>query len=802
MASIVNPLPSGALYRACDDALPAFETTAELPGTEGIFGQERAEEAIGFALDMKQPGYNLFVLSEPGSGSHSMVQVFIEARAREEAGSSDWCYVNSFNHPDKPIALCLPAGLGSQFQRTMRQLARELVPAINDAFDSHSVSSQIEALRDDQKQREEKAVHDLSQSAADRGAVLVRTSGGFVFSPAKDGEAMSDEAFSQLPEDEQERLVRLMENFRDQLGKLLHQFPHWRREMWGRMKQVGRDAISLAVGHLMEDLKTSYRDQPKVIQFLDGILEEAIEHGNELLKTEQGKDNSDWSDFILRCHVNLLVEHGETKGAPVVFEDNPTYQNLVGRFDQIFHMGPLVTDVTLIKAGALHRANGGYLMLDAVKILSQPYAWEGLKVALKTARIRIEPLGQAIGWASTVPMEPEPIPLNVKVVLFGERDLYDLLKDWDPEFSELFKVVTDFEDDMVRDETNIRRYAGFLAGQARSQGLRPLDRHAVARVVEHSSRLAGDGEKLSALTQPMTDLLREADHWATRAGCDHVRREDVDVALREQIRRAERLRRKCHEAILRGTVLIDTDGEVVAQVNGLAVVDEPSFLFAHPVRVTATARMGEGEVIDIERESELGGAIHSKGVMILSAFLANRYSRPLPLSLSASLVFEQSYGPVEGDSASLAELCALLSALSGVPIKQSLAATGSVNQHGQVQTIGAVNEKIEGFFDICSGRGLTGEQGVLIPAANVKHLMLREDVVAAAAEGKFHVYAVDTVDQAIELLTGVAVGEPDAEGLVPAGSINFLVANQLAEWAELRQAYGQTTKGRQKRKEA
>lgn len=797
----LKPLPSSALYRSCDDSFPDLDTAAAASAKGGLVWQRQVADAIGFALEIKQPGYNIFVLSEPGSGARVEVQGLVESRAEGEARPSDWCYVNNFNQPDKPRSMRLPAGLGTGLQRAMRQLARELVPAVGAAFDSAEVGSQIEAIREEQKQREEDALRELGQAAADQGAELLRTPKGLVFVPAKGGEALDDEAFGRLPEDEQKRLLRVMEDFREELRKLLHQFPRWRREMWVRMKQVGCDAINLAVGHLVENLKASYADQPNVLEFLDEILLDAIEHGNDLLTTEQDKGDSDWASFVQRCQVNLLVGHGAAKGAPVVFEESPTYQNLVGRFDQIIHMGTLVTNVTLIKAGALHRANGGYLMLDAVKILSQPYAWEGLKVALKTARIRIEPLGQAIGWANTVAMEPEPIPLDIKVILFGERSLYALLRTYDPEFSELFKVAADFEDDLARDEANVRQYAGFLAGHARSRGLRPLERGAASRVIEHSSRLAGDAEKLSALIQPLLDLLQEADYLAEKAGHDHIRREDVEAALQEQSRRAERRRRTCHEAILRDTVLIATDGEAVAQVNALALVDEPDLPFAHPVRITATARMGDGEVIDIERESELGGAIHSKGVMILSAFLATRYSRLLPLSLAASLVFEQSYGPVEGDSASLAELCALLSALSGLPIKQSLAVTGSVDQLGRVQPIGAVNEKIEGFFDICQGRGLTGEQGVLIPVGNVKNLMLREDTVAAAVEGKFHVYAVNTVDQAIELLTGVAVGELDAQGMARAGSFNFLVATQLAEWAKLRQVYGQATKGRQRRKE-
>jgi len=437
----------------------------------------------------------------------------------------------------------------------------------------------------------------------------------------------------------------------------------------------------------------------------------------------------------------------------------------------------------------LHRANGGYLVLDAIKLLMQPYAWEGLKRALRSGQVHIESLGQAYGLVSTMSLEPEPIPLTVKVVLIGERRVYYLLKALDPDFAELFKIAADFENDLVRDADSTHLYAEFIATLARGANLLPFDRTAVARVVEHSARLSGSADKLTVSRRDIVDLLQEADHWAAKAGRAVVLREDIETALDAQIHRVDRIRSKLQEEILRDTLLISVSDGRIGQVNGLAVIALDDFRFAHPVRISATVRVGEGDVIDIEREAELGGAIHSKGVMILSAFLGARYSRNVPLSLSASLVFEQSYGPVEGDSASLAELCALLSDLASLPIKQSLAVTGSVNQFGDVQAIGAVNEKIEGFFDICQARGLSGEQGVLIPAANTKHLMLRQDVVSACAEGKFAIYAVQSVDEAIELLTGVPAGEANEAGMVPEGTINFMVAAQLASLSALRQSF-------------
>lgn len=790
----IPPLDTPLLLRRCDPALLDFATTAELTDSADIVGQSRALDAVSFGIDIKQPGFNLFVLGEPGSGRHAAVRRLLEAKAAGEPAPSDWCYVNNYSDPNKPRLLRVPPGRGGQLKHDMQQFVAELAKAIGTAFESEEYRVRIEAIQEEFKQREENALRELGQESGEKGVALLRTPHGFVFAPIKGEETMGPDEFEKLSDEEKARIGRLIEEYGERLHKLMHQFPQWRREMQTRIKQASRETMSLAVGHLIEELKERHTDLLNVLGFLDEVMRDVIESGEEL--REQPKTDGDMSGVIVsgsislaRYQVNLLVDNGAAKAAPVVFEDNPIYPNLVGRVDSVAHMGTLVTNFTMIKPGALHHANGGYLVLDAAKVLTQPYAWEGLKRALRSAQVRIESLGQVFGFTSMLPLEPEPMPLDVKVVLVGERILYHLLKEYDPEFEELFKVGADFESDLPRSEPNTRSYGRFLGMLARHYGLRPFDRHAVARMIEHSARIAGDSEKLSASTRRISDLMQEANHHAGQAGRTIVAREDVEAALEAQRHRASRLHESIQEQILRDNLLIASSGGHVGQVNGLAVIDLGDAMFAHPVRITATARIGEGDVIDIERESELGGAIHSKGVMILSAFLAARYARSMPLSLSASLVFEQSYGPVEGDSASLAELCALLSALASMPIRQSLAITGSVNQYGRVQPIGGVNEKIEGFFDICKARGLTGDQGVIIPQSNVKHLMLREEVVAACAEGKFRVYAVEDVDQAIELLTGISAGEPDAQGVVPEGSLNYLVAAQLAEMSALRQAF-------------
>jgi lon-related putative ATP-dependent protease len=562
---------------------------------------------------------------------------------------------------------------------------------------------------------------------------------------------------------------------------------------------------NFAVGGLIDELREKYADFPDVVDHLDAVQEDVVENAEDFLPSEQNASNlmaalqggqgqraQRREGRMRQYQVNLIVDHSESEHAPVVYEDNPTYQNLVGRIEHIAQMGALMTDFNLIKPGALHKANGGYLLLDARKVLTQPYAWDALKRALQAGKVRIESLGRRLSLISTVSLEPEPIPLDVKVGLFGDRLLYYLLYQLDPDFAKLFKVEADFEERMDRDEENQQVYARLIATMVDEHELRPFDQEAVARVIERSARMVGDADKLSTERESIEDLLREANHWAKEEESEVVTAAHIQRAIDAQVYRADRVRDRMQEAILRETVLIDTEGEEVGQVNGLSVIPLSNFAFGRPTRITARVSMGKGEVVDIEREVELGGPIHSKGVLILAGFLGARYAEEKPLSLSASLVFEQSYSGVEGDSASSAELYALLSAIAEVPLKQSLAVTGSVNQRGQVQAIGGVNEKIEGFFDICEARGLTGEQGVLIPAANVKHLMLRHDVVEAVEEGQFHIYPVETVDEGLEMMTGIPAGERDEEGNYPEDTVNHKVEARLSELAEMRAKFGES----------
>ncbi len=795
----VKPLEAKALCTHCDPEQFSFKTTDELADLHEVIGQPRATEAIQFGIGIRREGYNLYVLGHPGVGRRTVVQRFIEARAAREPVPPDWCYVNNFEQPHVPRVLELPAGTGKRLKHDMQQLMDDLKSAIAAAFESDEYRTRRQELEEEIKEKHERIFDDLRREAEKHGIALIRTPGGMAFAPVRDGEVLSPEEFQRLPEAEQKRIEAVITALQERLERIINQLPQIRREGQQRIRELDRDVVMSAVGNLISELKRAYGALPAVGEYLDQVQQSVIENADDFKRQEEGQEISflgitlsrpGGAPSLRRYQVNVLVDNSDTKGAPVIYEDNPTFNGLIGRVEHLAQMGALVTDFMLIKPGALHRANGGYLVLDVRKVLLQPFAWEGLKRALQSRELRIESLGQALSLISTVSLEPAPIPLNVKVVLIGERLLYYLLNAYDPEFGELFKVAADFEETMDRTPESNLLYARLIATAARKEQLLPLDRAAVARVVEQSARHAEDAEKLSIHLRGLADLLREADYWAREHQRQVITRADVQQAIDARIFRSDRVRAHLQEAIRRRTILIDTEGARVGQVNGLSVVDLGQFAFGHPSRITARVRLGKGEVVDIQREVEMGGPIHAKGVLILAGFLGARYAADRPLSLSASLVFEQTYGEVEGDSASSAELYALLSALADAPIKQSLAVTGSVNQHGEVQAIGGVNEKIEGFFDVCRERGLTGEQGVLIPTANVKHLMLRHDVVEACAQGKFHVYPIATIDEGIELLTGTPAGARDESGLFPDGTINQRVEVKLMLLAEQARLFG------------
>ncbi|MFA5914489.1 MAG: AAA family ATPase [Burkholderiales bacterium] len=786
-----RPLTVEELAHRCDPRQFSFATSDELEDIGTIPGQERATDAIELAAGIDRDGYNLFVMGPAGCGRHTLARQRIEARAKSAARPSDWVYVNNFVQPHRPIAIELPPGRGTGLGKDMARLVEELRSNIPAVFEGDEYRSKVDSIDAEFKERHEKAFSGLGDESMAQGVALLRTPAGFSFAPVKDGEVMGAEEFAKLPDAEQQRVKGAIETLQSRLERLIRDTMRWRKERLERIRELNREMTLFAVGHLVDELKQRYAEWPRVVEYLAAVRHDVIENADDFRKTDEepspmARLMQQEEPSLRRYQVNVLVDNGAPDGSPVVYVDHPTLQNLVGRIDHISRLGTLVTDFGLIKSGALHRANGGYLLVDAIRLLTQPFAWEGLKRALLRHQIRIESLGEAYGLVSTLSLEPEPIPLKMKVILVGERMLFYLLQAYDPDFSKLFRVAADFEEHLERTPESNLLFARFIATRARGDGLLPLERDAVARVLDFGSRAAGDTRKITANVERMLVLLHEADHRARHAGSAAIGADAIQGAIDAQRHRAGRLRADVQEAILRGKVLIDTAGTAVGQVNGLSVFDLGDFAFAEPVRITATTHLGEGQVIDIQREVELGGAIHSKGVMILSAFLAARFSGNLPHSLTASLVFEQTYGHVDGDSASLAELCALLSSLADAPIRQSYAVTGSINQLGEVQPIGAVNEKIEGFFDICKARGLSGEHGVLIPAANVDQLMLRDEVLAAAAEGTFRVFAVRTVDDAIELLTGMPAGLPQDEGVSAQLTLNGRVAARLRDLAALR----------------
>ena len=802
----VQPLTPDKLFKRCDPTSFDFETTAELENLEKIIGQPRAVEAVHFGIGIEQEGYNIYALGPAGTGKRSLVNKFFEGKAKAEPVPADWCYVHNFEHHHKPNAISLPPGMGSQFQSDMHQVVEELRTAISSAFESDEYRARRQGIEEEFQEQQEAQLEELREKAKERGLALVRTPGGLVFAPVKDEEVLSPEEFQKLPEEERKQLEENVQHLQEQLQRVLQHVPAWQRDLRSRIRKLNREITGLAVNELIEELRQKYQDFPEVVRYLNEVEKDVIENARDFLPGEDGAPGGFDNPLaalmararpepspLVRYEVNLLVDNQDLEGAPVIYEDNPSYQNLIGRVDHIAQMGALTTDFRMIKPGALHNANGGYLILDVRKLLQQPYAYEALKRSLQSQKVTIESLGQMLSLISTVSLEPEPIPVNVKVALLGDRMLYYLLSSLDPDFNELFKVQADFEEQMDRTQGNQILYAQLIGTMAHQNDLRPLDQKAVARVIEHSARLVGDCEKLSTKFSDVVDLLSEADYWAGQNGDGIVRASDVQKAIDAQIYRADRVRERVQEGILRDTILIDTQGAKVGQVNGLSVIVLGNFAFGRPNRITARVRMGKGEVVNIEREVELSGPIHSKGVLILAGFLGARYASNRPLSLTASLVFEQSYSGVEGDSASSAELYALLSAIAEVPVRQSHAVTGSVNQHGQVQAIGGVNEKIEGFFDICKARGLTGDQGVLIPVSNVKNLVLRQDVIDAVKAGRFQIYPIENVDQGIEVLTGMPAGEPDEEGMYPADTINGRVQARLEELAKKREEYNKVS---------
>jgi len=785
----MNELTPKELRRECDPTLlMSCETTEGIPPLEGIIGQERAVRALKFGLEIKESGFNIYVAGPSGTGRTTAVKDFLEEIAEAKPVPSDWCYVNNFRSPYQPKAIRLPPGKGGEFQQDMASLLSEARRALPKAFESEDYATKKEAAIRTIEDERKKLFSELNKRAQEKGFVLQSTPIGLLTIPVVDERPLSDQDFMALSPQLRDEIQRRREELSAELRSAMRKLRGLEGKANEELKKVNREVALYAIGHLVADLTEKYEEFPRVVAYIKEVQDSILDKFPDFIGKPKAPTSLPfpWMKELpfRKYEVNVIVDNSELQGAPVVVELNPTYQNLFGRIEKEAQFGVLSTDFTMIRGGSLHHANGGYLVLPVEELFRNVFSWDGLKRALKSGFVAIEEAGERLGFITTKGLRPAPVPLSTKVVLIGNPSLYRMLYMMDMDFKELFKVKADFDNTMERTEENMRKYAAFICTFCRKEKLKHLDTSAVAKVIEYGSRLAGDQSKLSTKFADIADIIREANFYAAQENSKHANADHIMKSIEEKVYRSNLIQEKIKEMIQRDVLLIDTEGGAIGQVNGLSVMSLGDFAFGRPSRVTASIGMGREGVIDIEREAKLGGRIHTKGVMILSGYLASKYARDKPLSLSARLVFEQSYSGVEGDSASSTELYAILSGLSGLSIKQGIAVTGSVNQKGEVQAIGGVNEKIEGFFEVCKAKGLTGQQGVVIPESNVQNLMLKEEVLDAVRDGKFHIYPVKTIDEGIEILTGVKAGVRLPEGIFREETVNRKVDRRLSEMAE------------------
>jgi lon-related putative ATP-dependent protease len=765
-------------------------TSGELAPLEGIIGQDRALRALNLGLGIEEKGFNVYVAGPPGTGKTTAVRNFLEAIAKKRPASPDWCYVNNFRNSYEPLYIRLPAGRAKALRKDLDNFIEEAKRSVPRALQSDEFQSKREELIKAAEGRRNKILSDLGEEAERSGFSIQATPLGVSLIPVINGKLISDEELASMPDHVKREMDQKRANLEGKFGDAMKRVASLDKETRSALRKLSSDAIQYAIGFLMDALQKSYEDTPEVVNYLKDVRADILEN-YELFagSTEPAAERQPAAPWMKelpfrRYKVNVVVDNSGLEGAPVVFEENPTYLNLFGRIEKEAQFGSLTTDFTLVKGGSIHRANGGYLVLPVESLLTNPLSYDSLKRALRNSKITIEEAYERLGFMTTKTLTPQPIPLNVKVILVGQPRVYQLLLAYDMEFREFFKVKADFDTTIDRNSENLRRYASFVCTLCEKEGLKHLEASAIAKVVEHGSRLAEDQRKLSTRFSEVADLIREANYYATQDKSEYINASHVTKALEEKVYRSNLIQQKILEMIQRGLFLIDTSGTRSGQVNGLSVISLGDFEFGRPSRVTASIGLGREGLVDIEREAKMGGPIHTKGVLILGGYLANKYAQNKPLSLSARLVFEQSYEGVEGDSASSTELYAILSALADAPIKQNIAVTGSVNQRGEVQAIGGVNEKIEGFFEVCKLKGLKGDESVMIPKSNAQDLMLKEEVVKAVKDGQFHIYPVSTIDEGIEILTGVKAGERRKDGTFEPNTLNDKVDRRLKEMAE------------------
>ena len=807
----ITKLTSDQLYRKCDPSKFDFNSTADLEERLSALGQDRAIHAVELGIHIKSRGYNLFCLGPEGTGKTSLVKRILEKEAKNRKTPDDWAYVYNFDEPYKPIAISFPAGQAAEFAKDVDELLEELSDSLPEIIESEEYKAALGIIRQKYKTKKEEYINVLQKKAKGKRVSLLHMQMGLVVAPMKDGEVLSPDAFEQLPEEEKKMIMDDLNAMQEEIENATQDLPRWEEKQKREITVLREKFVRSAVKDPIDALRKKYKSlQPS--RFLKQIQDNILNNIDDFVPTDSDKQaaaagaeedplqlllskmKQPEEDKFAKFKVNVIVKNVPDSGAPIITVDYPTQGNLVGKVERIQQYGALLTDFTLIKAGALHQANGGFLLLDARKVLEQPYAWDSLKRAIASKRVKIEAPSEETSF-TTISLDPEPIPLDIKVVLTGDFEIYELLSERDPDFRDFFKVEADFGMIMDRNAENEIEYAKLIGSLSKKKQLRSLNRQAVARVIEYASRLADDAGKLTAHISSIGDLLREADYWARVSNSKQIGKNHIDQAIEAQIYRSDRIKKAMLEEIDKGTILMDVKGERVGQINGLVVYDFSRYSFGKPARITTQVRIGKGDFMDIEREISMSGPIHTKGVLILKSLISNRFAKHSPLSLSASIVFEQSYGGVDGDSASSTEYYCLLSAISNIPIKQNIAVTGSINQFGEIQPIGGVNEKIEGFFDVCAHDGLTGKQGVIIPRTNVDNLMLRADIVQAVEEGRFTIYAIDTVDDGIEILTGVKAGKVDNNGNYPKGTVNYLVEESLRQYYQDYARYAKETLG-------
>lgn len=781
-------VPVEKLRWSCDPDSLGVDSTSEIQKLkEEVIAQERAVSSLKFGIGMKGPDYNIFVAGQPRTGLSYLTRTFVEEIAKNEPAPPDWCYVFNFSEPEKPIAISLPSGRAQELARDMDELLEDLKSLIPDIFISDEYRHRRDEIVKEFTQERNSILNALEKTVQESGFILNMNQEGMMIIPATEGRTMTEDDLNKLTEDQKDNLRKTSELLQEKMNVTAMNIKKLEKKLKEKNKDLDRRIALQKVGFLLEELQEKYKEQRSVIKYLLSVKNDVIKNLNDFKQKEQPAMPFPMQqpevDFT-RYKVNVFVDNTEQVGAPVVFEHNPTYTNLFGTMERKASFGVFYTDFTMIRPGSLHKANGGYLVIRARDLFKWFLSWEAIKRAIKNREIKIEDPYEMAGVMSTQSMKPKPVEMQIKVILIDEPYIYQALYNYDDQFKKLFKVKAHLDDQVNRNDLEINKYLQFAAKVVEQKGIRPVNKHGLARLLEYGVELAGRQKKLTLKMAHIKDILREADYWATETGNGEIGCEQVDKAISHRKFRSSLIEDKMQEHIQDGYVNINTDGEIVGQINGLSVFDLGDYSFGKPSRITASISMGRGGVVAIDRESKLSGNIHTKGVLIMEGYLKSRYAGDRPLSLSASLVFEQMYGMVDGDSASAAELFALLSSLAGVGLKQNLAVTGSISQLGEIQPIGGVNEKIEGFYEVCKERGLNGSHGVIIPGTNVPDLMLKNEIIDAVKNGKFTVYSVSHADEALEILTGMEAGQKQDDGRFPDGTFNRLVEDKLTELME------------------